>query len=217
MPKPFEVLRNMVEDGRLELAPETDKTVPPPPKLETDLTDEEAFEAAMGDVLPLGWSSTPLRLPAPLQLESEASEEDEGLRELESFLAGRGEMDAFATGEAVEGAWSERGRRYLGRLRRGEYSVQDHLDLHGFGLAWARDAIDGFLKRARERGYTCVRIVHGRGTHSQTEPAILKRAVTKWLSSRRLSRAVIAFASARWKDGGSGAVYVLLYGKFRQD
>ena len=89
--------------------------------------------------------------------------------------------------------------------------MQDHLDLHGFDLAGARTVIDRFLKRAR--GYTCVRIVHGRGTHSQTEPAILKRAVTTWLSSRRLSHTVIAFAATRWKDGGSGAVYVFIYGK----
>jgi DNA-nicking Smr family endonuclease len=39
----------------------------------------------------------------------------------------------------------------------------------------------------------------------------MKREVTRWLSSRRLSRTVVAFASARWNDGGSGAVYVLLY------
>jgi DNA-nicking Smr family endonuclease len=55
-----------------------------------------------------------------------------------------------------------------------------------------------------------VRVIHGRGTHSETEPSLMKREVTRWLSSRRLSRTVVAFASARWKDGGSGAVYVLL-------
>jgi DNA-nicking Smr family endonuclease len=53
-------------------------------------------------------------------------------------------------------------------------------------------------------------VIHGRGTHSETEPSLMKREVTRWLSSRRLSRTVVAFASARWKDGGSGAVYVLL-------
>jgi DNA-nicking Smr family endonuclease len=47
--------------------------------------------------------------------------------------------------------------------------------------------------------------------HSESEPSFVKREVTKWLSSKRLSRAVVAFASARWTDGGSGAVYVLLY------
>ena len=214
MPKhhrPFEVLKELVREGQLELAPQTDKMVTPPTKLASGLTDEEAFEAAMEGVRPLGWSATPLLLPAPLKLESDSSDENEVRRELEDFVAGRGELDPFATGEGVEGASSERGRRYLARLRRGEYSVQAHLDLHGFGLDQARRAIDDFLKRARGLGYTCVRIVHGRGTHSQTEPAILKRAVTKWLSSRRMSRTVMAFASARWKDGGSGAVYVLLF------
>jgi DNA-nicking Smr family endonuclease len=59
-------------------------------------------------------------------------------------------------------------------------------------------------------GHSCVRVIHGRGTHSETEPSLMKREVTRWLSSRRFSRTVVAFASARWRDGGSGAVYVLL-------
>jgi hypothetical protein len=63
MPKrhhPFEVLKEMVEQGRLELAPETDKGLSHPPKLAPGLTDEEAFEAAMEGVRPLGWSAAPL-------------------------------------------------------------------------------------------------------------------------------------------------------------
>jgi DNA-nicking Smr family endonuclease len=125
-------------------------------------------------------------------------------------------MDPFATGEGIEGAWTHHGRRYLTRLKRGDFSVQAHLDLHGYDRGEAKDALERFLKRSQHRGHTCVRVVHGRGTHSETEPARMKLEVTRWLSSRRLSRLVIAFASARWKDGGSGAVYVLLYGKWRQ-
>lgn len=200
----------MVDGGELALAPSTDKLVPPPRKVASGLSDEEAFERAMDDVRPLGWSATPLALPVALPPREDRSE-SEALGELEAFVEGRGEMDPFATGEGVEGARTRTGRRYLRRLKRGDFSVQDHLDLHGLDVDEAREALERFLKRARQKGHTCVRVVHGRGMHSENEPALMKLEVTRWLSSRRLSRLVVAFASARWKDGGSGAVYVLLY------
>jgi DNA-nicking Smr family endonuclease len=73
-----------------------------------------------------------------------------------------------------------------------------------------RPALERFLRESQRLGHSCVRIIHGRGMHSESEPSFVKREVTKWLSSKRLSRTVVAFASARWTDGGSGAVYVLL-------
>lgn len=215
--RPFEVLKSMVEGGKIDLAPSTDKLVPPPRRVSSALSDEEAFASAMSDVRPLGWSATPLELPSPVEVRTRSEDgEPEALAELNAFVEGRGEMDPFATGEGVEGAWTRRGRRYLPRLKRGDFSVQDHLDLHGYDAEEAKEALEGFLRRAQHRGHTCVRVIHGRGTHSESEPALMKVEVTRWLSSRRLSRLVVAFASARWKDGGSGAVYVLLYGKWRQ-
>jgi DNA-nicking Smr family endonuclease len=146
----------------------------------------------------------------PFTFPKRTTEEAEALAALSDFVAGRGEIDPFATGEGVEGASSQEGRRYLARLKRGEFSVQGHLDLHGFGREDARPALERFLREAQRMGHSCVRVVHGRGTHSESEPSLMKREVTRWLSSRRLSRTVVAFASARWRDGGSGAVYVLL-------
>ena len=205
----------MVKDGELDLAPETDKLVSPPSKVDGNLSDEEAFESAMEEVRPLGWSATPLNLPQAFEIPVWSDSESEALEELETFVAGRGEIDPFATGEGVEGASSLRNERYLPRLKNGDFSVQDHLDLHGLDAGAAREELAVFLRRAQHKGYACVRIIHGRGTHSPSEPSIVKRAVTQSLSSRKMRRTVIAFASARWRDGGSGAVYVLLYRKWR--
>ena len=118
-------------------------------------------------------------------------------------------------GEGIEGASSEQARRLLPRLKEGAFSVQDELDLHGLGLDDAKAELLDFLQQSRARALSCVRIVHGRGKHSPSEPHVLKAAVTRWLGSRKLRSTVAAFASARWHDGGSGAVYVLLYGKSR--
>jgi DNA-nicking Smr family endonuclease len=199
-----------MDEGELELHPATDKLVAPPKKIDGELSDDQAFRAGMEGVEPLGWSETPVKLPPPFEIPVWAEDESEALSALRAFVAGRGEMDPFALGEGVEGASSARARRLLPRLKNGEFSVQDHLDLHGLDLDDAKEALERFLKRAQHTSLSCVRIVHGRGKHSPTEPHAMKRAVTRWLSSRKLRRTVIAFASARWKDGGSGAVYVLL-------
>jgi DNA-nicking Smr family endonuclease len=165
----------------------------------------------MSGVRALGWSEKELSLPGPIALPDRGDQEREALTSLLDFVNGRGEIDPFATGEGVEGASSPEGLRYLARLKRGEFSVQGHLDLHGCRRGEVRPALERFLRESQRLGHSCVRVIHGRGMHSESEPSFVKREVTKWLSSKRLSRAVVAFASARWTDGGSGAVYVLLY------
>jgi DNA-nicking Smr family endonuclease len=204
--RPFEILKELLGPEALA-APRPE---PPPPRFPASVSDEEAFLMEMEDVRPLGWSERPLTLPAPVALPKRADEEAETLACLSELVAGRGEIDPFATGEGVEGASCREGRRVLARLKRGDFSVQGHLDLHGYGREDVLPALERFLRDAQRLGHSCVRVIHGRGTHSESEPSLMKREVTRWLSSRRFSRTVIAFASARWKDGGSGAVYVLL-------
>lgn len=209
--RPFSVLRDLVKRGEIGLAPETDKLVAPPSRVDESLTDEEAFTKAMEDVHPLGWSEQPLRLPRPIEIKNRAKDEPEALARLQALVEGRGELDPFATGEGVEGAATRRGRARLRRLKQGDYSVQSHLDLHGLAPSAAIERVEAFLRASQIQGHTCVRIVHGRGKHSSAEPAVLKTQLIRWLSSRKASHYVVAFASARWTDGGSGAVYVLLY------
>ena len=55
-----------------------------------------------------------------------------------------------------------------------------------------------------------VRVIHGRGRHSHKHHPVLKENIQRWLCTRRMSRHVIAYTSARRCDGGGGAVYVLL-------
>lgn len=211
--RPFEALKELVERGKVKLAPKTDKLIAPPARVDASLSDEEAFRQAMEGVEPLGWSETPLPPTHPIEIPERSSDETEALSRLQALVEGRGEVDPFLTGEAIEGAASPRGRFHLGKLKNGEYSVQAHLDLHGMGLSEAKETFETFLRESQQLGRSCVRIVHGRGKHSPSEPAVLKTHLSRWLSSRKMSRVVVAFASARWTDGGSGAVYVLLYRK----
>jgi DNA-nicking Smr family endonuclease len=209
--RPFSILKKLVHQGQVRLAPSSDKPLAPPERVDESLSEEEAFRQAMEEVHPLGWSQAPVRLPGPIEIPQRADDEKEALSQLKAFVEGRGGLDPFATGDGVEGAATRRGRYYLGRLKNGEFSVQAHLDLHGMDPAEATQELERFIRQAIWQGHSCVRIVHGRGKHSSSEPAVLKSHVTRWLSSRKMSRFVAAFASARWMDGGCGALYVLLY------
>ena len=95
------------------------------------------------------------------------------------------------------------------KLRRGLFPAQDQLDLHGFTQAAARDQLADFIVASRDAGYRCVRIIHGKGFRSGSRGGVLKTAVDLWLR-RHLD--VLAFASAKPIDGGTGALYVLLRG-----
>ena len=95
----------------------------------------------------------------------------------------------------------------LRRLRRGEWSIQAQVDLHGHRVDEAREALVEFLRDAIKRGLRCVRVVHGKGLGSPGKMPILKGKVRGWLAQRD---EVIAFCQARGADGGTGAVMVLL-------
>jgi DNA-nicking Smr family endonuclease len=97
----------------------------------------------------------------------------------------------------------------LARLRRGRWSVQRHLDLHGLTRERAREALARFLRTAARDGLRCVRIVHGKGNGSPGRTPVLKAKVRAWLMQ---SQAVSAFAQAPASEGGHGAVLVLLSG-----
>ncbi len=93
------------------------------------------------------------------------------------------------------------------KLRRGQYAIEAELDLHGATVIQAREAVDSFLKSARDRDKHVVRIIHGKGKSSEGKMPVLKGKVNSWL---RQKDEVLAFCSARPNDGGTGAVYVLL-------
>ena len=149
-------------------------------------------------------------LPRPSKLDvSSRDGEEEVLRVLEEFCR-TGTVGPEHTREYVEHIAHPSGRLYISDLRSGRFAVQAHLDLHGLTLEAARRIVDLFVRESVREGYSCIRIVHGRGRHSAHGRPLLKENVERWLRHRRLARFLIAFTSARAVDGGGGAVYVLL-------
>lgn len=95
----------------------------------------------------------------------------------------------------------------LRKLRRGEWVIQDAVDLHGCRTDEARELLAAFLREAIKRGLRCVRVVHGKGLGSKDRQPVLKGKTRVWLAQRD---EVIAFCQARPAEGGSGALVVLL-------
>jgi DNA-nicking Smr family endonuclease len=97
----------------------------------------------------------------------------------------------------------------LVRLRRGQWSIQRQVDLHGLTRDAAREALARFIRQAGRDGLRCVRVVHGKGNGSPGREPVLKGKVRTWLVQKQ---EVIAFAQASAADGGHGALLVLLSG-----
>ncbi len=91
-------------------------------------------------------------------------------------------------------------------LRNGQIHWESRLDLHGLKSEKARDALCQFIHVAAENNKRSLLIIHGKGGH-EGAPPMIKNLVNRWLPQ---FENVLAFHSALPKDGGTGAVYVLL-------
>lgn len=98
-------------------------------------------------------------------------------------------------------------RMTLRKLRRGHWPVQDSLDLHGNNSDAARKLLQEFLHEAAQRGLRCVLVIHGKGMNSRDGEAVLRKLARHWLTQHPH---VLGYCDAQPKEGGSGAVLVLL-------
>ncbi len=98
-------------------------------------------------------------------------------------------------------------KNVLRKLRKGQYGVDADLDLHGLTSQQAHQQLTRFLHDCVEYGCRCVHIIHGKGYRSENYHPVLKNDVNVWL---RQHKDVLAFCSTPPRDGGTGAVYVLL-------
>lgn len=170
-------------------------------------TDEEIFLEAMTDVREnKEFRKIPYQSPPAIEIHAPKQENDVNV--LKEVVLGKKRMRLSDTGEYIE--WTRPGTRkdLAWRLHKGEFSVQDCIDLHGLTLTEAEEALIEFFREALSRQYSCIKIVHGRGLKSAHGP-VLKEAFKKLLRSS-FRKWVLAYATAKDSDGGLGATYVLL-------
>lgn len=101
------------------------------------------------------------------------------------------------------------------KFRRGEFRIERRLDLHGYTEDAAWNAVEAFVKNAYIEGFRCILIVTGKGSSHLdndifTKHGILKERVPVWLNTPQLRPLILSVTHAQIKDGGEGALYVLL-------
>lgn len=175
--------------------------------------DEAAFLKEMADVTPL-IDKKPARVPpaspsrgAPRFL---AQEELEVYNYLVDLVGGEGPFELSFSDEFIDGAIVGLSPKVLKKLRNGDFSYQEYLDLHGLNRLAAREAVVRFVRESFAKGLRCILIIPGRGLNSEGKEPVLKQNLVVWLTQAPLKRLVLAFSSARSYDGGAGAFYVLL-------
>jgi DNA-nicking Smr family endonuclease len=182
---------------------------PAPPAAE-DAEEEALLRDALKGVAPLrnpGRAS--LQRPPPAPIPVQTLREDRQV--LQDSLSDQMPVEiGLETGEELTFLRNGLSNQILKKLRRGYWSTQDHLDLHGLRTEEARTLLVSFLNDALKHGFRCVRIVHGKGLRSRNAEPVLKGKVGNWLGQRD---EVLAFVQARAEDGGGGAVVVLLKAK----
>jgi DNA-nicking Smr family endonuclease len=170
--------------------------------------DRDSFADAMRDVKPLRFERRVVatRRPKPKAHNSRRAR-DEILAE---SLYGPAEMSTDGIEQLGEGVAYRRNalpKRVFRMLRDGGFILEDEIDLHGLSVHAAKRALREFVVDASKRHCGCIRVVHGKGLRSGPAGPILKNAVQHWLTQWE---EVLAFVSAPPRDGGSGALYVLL-------
>lgn len=101
-------------------------------------------------------------------------------------------------------------RRNADRLRRGEKRIDARLDLHGMTQDEAHRALNAFLDRAERAEWRCVLVITGKGRPGTSAAGVLRAAVPRWLNQAPNRARLLAFTAAQPKDGGAGALYLLL-------
>ena len=173
----------------------------------TTLEPIDEFRDAVGDVTPLDGHTRVEHKRTPHPPIAYKRREDDQLV-LVASVSDEFEIDTLLhTDDELSFRRPGVGPDVLRKLRRGEWVIQDEIDLHGCRTGEARELLAGFMRDAGKRGLRCIRVVHGKGLGSKGRQPVLKGKTKVWLAQRE---DVIAFCQARATEGGSGALIVLL-------
>jgi DNA-nicking Smr family endonuclease len=192
------------------------RAAPPPPPVDP-VAEAESFAMYMAGVRALedGKARIPLTASKVERAERPAAEpatdaDADARAHLHSLVAEGVRFEITDDGERIEGRRLDTDPRELRRLRRGAYTIDGRLDLHGMTTAQARQEVEKFVRKKRQDGDRVIALIHGRGNHSPRGIGVLRGEIAAWLSQGPVAHHVAAFASAPPEDGGAGVVLALL-------
>lgn len=171
--------------------------------------DQQIFRTEISDVRPLITEKrieTVKKQPSPRPLHSKYSEDNQTPSD-NGVMSDPVNLHDIKIEDILFFARSGIQQKVQRKLRRGEFPIEAELDLHGYTVVEAKAAIHQFFNECKKQHLRYVRIIHGKGYRSEQNIPILKTYVAYWLPQHH---DVLAFSSAQSKDGGSGAVYIIL-------
>jgi len=172
-----------------------------------DRREQSLFATAVGAVVPLKKSATPVLARARPPAIARQRQRDEAAALAESISDAFDAESLLETDDALSFRRRGIGLDVVRKLRRGVWVIQDEIDLHGLRSDAARERVAEFVRDSARAGLRCIRVVHGKGLGSPGREPVLKAKVKSWLVQRS---EVLAFTHARPADGGHGALIVLL-------
>ncbi|MDB4070503.1 Smr/MutS family protein [Candidatus Pelagibacter sp.] len=104
------------------------------------------------------------------------------------------------------------------------YEKIKKIDLHGYTIEEANNAIEQFIQKCFEESVTKIIVITGKGLRSKNvenpflskDLSILKYSVPEFIENNKsLTQFIIEITDAKIEDGGSGAFYVYLKNKFK--
>jgi len=179
--------------------------------------ERTAYFDAMAGVRAIGASpgarpprATALELP-PAPSAPETREADRVARErLAALVSGGVHFEIRREEDWVAGIRRDAPRGVLERLADAEPASGASIDLHGARAADVDGALAKFLRLAHKRGVHRVRVVHGKGLHSDAGGPVLGDAVLDAITKGIAAAHVLAFVTAPSDRGGSGALLIEL-------
>jgi DNA-nicking Smr family endonuclease len=96
------------------------------------------------------------------------------------------------------------------KLRKGKIRPERTIDLHGFTQLRAHSYINDELIKCHRRNIRSILIITGKKFGKMGAEGVLKKEVPKWLNLSPLKEIILMTSWAIPRDGGEGALYVLL-------
>lgn len=196
--------------GRVAPAGPKAKVPEAAPQVEVAGADEHLFFSAMQGVEQIGGAGRQIQPPPPPVPEPEDEEGDPEARLMRQAMQGPVEFELELCEEYMHGYVRGLDSKIFQQLKAGRLSPEGHLDLHGQNADQALDSLLFFMRESYLAGRRMVLVIPGRGKNSPKGLSILRQELQAWLTREPLRRITLAFCTAQPKDGGAGALYVLL-------
>lgn len=199
-----EPVKSLIAKGKRA---EEKKTEPQPPDNDNE---DNIFSAAMLGVRRMDGTGTGRQVTPKPEKGRPVPLADNSPKNMDDVMKASMDFELEYTDEYMHGFVRGLDSKTFYQLKAGALSREASLDLHGLNSEQALDTLLFFIRESYLQSKRCLLIVTGRGKNSPGGRSVLKQEIQSWLTKEPLRKIVLAFCTAQPKDGGAGALYILL-------